>query len=355
MKKIVFCLISVAMTGFTSCDKEAKKEPSLPFGLPGAYIVDMAIDNNNMLYFVTGEIDREALKNWPSVMSYYPTISYLSRKSEESGKIEILDDRYLSTGKICFDKNNHFLTYDDKSIYKIDGGIHHKIFELPDINPYQRSLSFIAVDNDNNIWAGGLETGLYKIDDTRLNVTHYHEYNSELPTNNVRDIHIDKDNNIWIVTGWLSDNQWILKISNEGQWTVYKDITSQNILCLVTDKNGHLWIGTGWDNENQSLMRFDGTGWETVTPRNDKNETVEGIVRYLQSDGRKLYVVIAKGKDLIDYYSYSHELLTFDGDKWNKKYEIPEDDWIGNLFVDNYRKVLWVWTLSKGLFFKIPF
>ena len=341
MKKIVFCLISVAMTGYTSCNKEGKEtSQTLFFGLPGTSIADMAIDNNNMFYFVTEETDKEA--EWDPLSSNIPFRYYLSRKADETGNFEVLDDRYPG-GKLCFDKNNHLWIYNYKAIYKFDGKSYNKILELCD-NDYNKYIEFIAVDNDNNIWAGGVQTGLYKIDD-HLNVTHYHVNNSKLPTNNVNVIHIDKNNDIWIVLY----NQ-ILKISND-QWVVYDNITSQAIWCLVTDKNGHLWIGTGWDNENQSLMRFDGTQWETVNPRNDKNELVKGTVRHLQSDGHKIYVVSVQVKDMT---FNSNELLTFDGVKWDKIYKIPEDNGINDLIVDDYRQAVWVRTLNKGIF-KIPF
>ena len=357
MKSILLFLISVAMVGFTSCSKE-EMESSLPFGLPGTTIFDMAIDNNSVLYFVTGEIDKSVPHY--SVMSHIPYRRYLSTKSEETGKIKILDDRYQG-GKIFFDKNNHLLTHDSKTIYRIDGRLRHTIFELPDPTPLQTSLSFIAVDNDNNIWAGGYASGLYKIDDTRLNVTHYHVNNSELPSNYLKNIYIDKNNDIWIATGRSGEKQEILKISND-QWFVYdlnhSDITfPSSIWCMVTDKSGHLWIG-GYDNENHSFMRFDGTHWEIVNPRNkitnprnDKIEIVELMVRHLQSDGHKIYIVSEK---IINATAHSSELLTFDGLKWEKIYEVPKDDWIGDLVVDINRQVVWVWTLNKGEIFKIP-
>jgi len=350
MKKIFLYVISVAMTGFTSCNKE-KSETPLPYGLPGTSIIDMAIDNNNMFYFVTYEVDKSVEVS--PVSSFIPCIYYLSRKTGETGKIEILDDRYTLGGRLHFDKNNHLLTYDSHAIYRIDGSVRHVIFETPN---KASSFSFIAVDNDNNIWAGGHQTGLYKIDN-QLNVTHYRVDNSELPTNNLSDIHIDKNNDIWIVTKLNWNKQGLLKISN-GQWVVYDlDLKNPVITSLITDKNGYLWIGTGWDNVDQTLLCYNGTSWETVNPRNEKNEIVEGTVSYLQSDGHKLYVLVTKAKikakDNTEYFSYSHELLTFDGVKWNKVYEIPEGDWLGNLIVDDYRQVVWVITFKD--IFKIPF
>jgi ligand-binding sensor domain-containing protein len=351
MKKIIFILISVVMMGYTSCNKE--KMECLPYNLPGTNIVDLVIDNNHILYFVTSEIDKSV--EWSSLLSsVMPTRLYLSKKATETGKVDILDDRYAG-GKLHFDKNNHLLSCSGYSIYRIDGRSHNTIFELPDENPRITYLSFIDVDKDNNIWTGGYQSGLFKIDD-HLNVTHYHAGNSELPSNDIRDIHIDKNNDIWIVCGWTGEYKEIMKISND-QWTVYPVIPSNpNITSVVTDKNGHLWIGTGWGNEDHTLMRFDGTQWETVIPRNDKNEIVKGFAHRLWSDGRKLYIFIMRLNEnyALDNIAYFYELLTFDGKKWGKVYDAPEDCWINDLIVDDYRQVVWVITGNKGLL-KIPF
>ena len=330
--------------GFGGCNKqEGMNENSNLFlaEMLGTSLQNMTIDINNVFYFVTSEFDSEA--ECPIWSSSIPFRHYLSRRAEETGNFEILNDRFIG-GKLFFDKNNQLWSYDYRTIYKIDGNSYNKIIELS----YDVGLfNSIAVDNDNNIWAGGLQTGLYKID-TQLNITHY---NSELPTNSMTNIHIDKNNNIWIAL-W---NREVLKISKD-QWVVYDNISSQSIWCLVTDKNEHLWIGTGhFNEENQSLRRFDGTQWETVKPRNDKNEHVKGTVRFLQSDGQRIYAVAehvrvfpnGSGAEQI-----SNELLSFDGNKWNKIYEVPDDANIFDLVVDHYRQALWVLT-HKGIY-KIP-
>lgn len=349
---IVLCI------AFIGCNNQADMNENVPANqegmiemvslfladMPGTFLQDMALDNNHSLYYVTGEVDTEEWAKMPEWSSYMPIRYYLSRKTDETGNFEVLYDRFTG-GKLCFDKDNHLWVWTSTAIFKIEGNSCKKIIELP-VNG--GGFNSFAVDNDNNIWAGGLQTGLYKID-SKLNISHY---TSELPTNSLTNIHIDKYNNIWIAL-W---NREVLKISKD-QWVVYDNISSQSIWCLITDKNDHLWIGTGYFNEeNQSLRRFNGTQWETINPRNDNNEFVKGTVRRLQSDGQKIYVVAEHvyvlpsggGAELI-----STELLTFDGEKWNKIYDIPEDINIPDLLVDHYRQVVWVATPNKGVY-KIP-
>jgi len=307
--------------------------------MPGV-LQSMAIDNNHVLYFVSSEVDREAFAKLPPYSNYIPFRHYLSRKTKETNDYEVIDDRFMG-GKLSFDRNNQLWCWGGSVVYKMDGNSYKKIIGLPSS---EGSFNSLAVDNDNNIWAGGLQTGLYKID-SRLNITHY---DSELPTNSMTSIHVDKNNNIWIAL-W---NREVLKIA-KNQWVVYDNISSQSIWCLVTDQNGYLWMGTGFFNEaNQSLRRFDGTQWETVTPRNEKNEPVTGTVRLVQPVGQRIYVVAEHVRVFPNgggAEQISNDLLSFDGKKWNKIYEVPDDDTIFDLIADPSRSALWVLT-NKGLY-----
>jgi ligand-binding sensor domain-containing protein len=343
MNTIKFLIIFTIIIASVSCEKVNIQniQADLSAEMPGKHIQDMEIDNNNNLYFVTSETDTSI--DIPLWSSYIPSKFYLSRKICESGEFIILDNDFIQADEILFDRNNKLWARNGKEIFLRNGQINQKIIEL---SSDEGLFQFIAVDNENNIWTGGLQTGLYKIDN-KLNITKYNTENSGLPTNSMTNIHIDKNNNIWIA---LWNNKGILKISKDS-WIVYNsnnsNITSQNIWCLVTDKNDNLWIGTGHDNENQSLMRFDGENWETINPRNDKNEIVKGTVRKLYSDINRIYVVSEKVEKMA--FS-SNELLTFDGINWNKIYDIPEDDAIADLKIDYYRQIVWIRTLNSGIF-----
>jgi len=356
MKKLNFLIalnLAIISTLSVSCSMENddpdnwKNIKNCPYlsGIPGTFLEDMAIDNNNVLYFLTGETDLELLKNWPSTSSYIPMKGYLSRKINEKEGFEILAEHY--GGKLCFDKNNQLFLMTYNTVYKLDD----KSFDKTIIVETSGMLEFIDVDNFNNIWIGGMQTGLYKIDNN-MNVTHYDVDNSILPTNSMTNIHIDKDNNIWIA---LWDIKGVLKINND-EWIVYPNVADQNIWSLVTDKNGHLWIGTGHFNEANPLMRFDGLKWENIIPRNDKNETVSGTIRHLRSDGNKIYLTCEHVRVFSNGGGAefaSSELLTFDGEKWNKIKTIPENEVIRDLVVDHYRNAVWVVNPNQGIF-KVP-
>lgn len=329
---------SILLIGFISCNKEIAENDKSYFlsEMPGIQMFDMALDRNNAFYFVSGETDESI--EVPLHSNCLPIRLYLSKKNNESSDFEVLNDHFYG-GKLFFDRNNQLWIMTGTAVYRFDGAQYHQMIELS-----SGLLNFLTVDMDNNIWTGGFQTGLYKFDN-QLNVTHFTAENSKLPTNSMTNIHIDKDNNKWIA---LWDYQGVLKISDTS-WNIYNSNNSnicsgQNIWCLVTDKNGHLWLGTGWDDSEVLLMRYDGANWETINPKNDKNETVRGAVRQLYSDGNKIYVVSDQSKNM--------ELSTFDGTKWEKVYGFPEDDGIGKLIMDQYRQVVWITTLNKGVFKK---
>lgn len=326
-----------------SCDKENLPDQIVDFNdMPGKHIHEMEIDNNHVFYYVTSE--RDTSMEVAPYSSSVPSKTYLSKRVTETSDFEIIDDDFIFVEEMLFDKNNNLWARNAKTIYLKEGDLFREIVDLPDDSGLFR---FMTIDNENNIWAGGF-TALYKID-SNLNIEKFSNENSPL-NSSVTNIHVDKDNNIWLA---LWNNKGVLKIEKD-KWINYNSensgITSQNIWCLVTDKDNNLWIGTGYDNNQISLMRFDGEKWETISPRNDKNEVVTGTVRNLYADENRIYVV----SEQVDNMAISaSELLTFDGISWNKIYDIPEHDGIADIKIDDYRNTVWIRTLNKGIF-KLP-
>ena len=325
----------------TSCNKEKLIDQfQISDTMPGKHIMEMAIDNNNEFFFVTSE--RDTSVEVPPLASYIPSKSYLSKRESETSDFEILDDKFIFPDEIIFDNNNNLWARNGKTIFLRDGKVIRKILELKEDDGL---FNFFAVDKNNNIWAGGYTHGLYKID-SNLNVKLFTPENSLLPKSSMTNIHIDSKNNIWIAM----DEKGVLKISDKD-WVWYNPtnsaVTSQRIWCLTTDKNDNLWIGTGFDNFPISLMKFDGTNWQSVSPLADNKYIVAGAVRKLYSDGDKLYAISEQTKNM---GFYKNQLLTFDGNSWTQNKHLPEDDGIADIVFDDFRGAVWVRTLNKGIF-----
>jgi len=341
MKPFITLFLLVTIAHLTSCNKDNLVDQlEISNDMPGKHIMEMAIDNKNEFIFVTSEIVTSI--KVPLWASYIPSKSYLSKRESETSKFEILDNNFIFADEIIFDKNNNLWARNGKTIYLREGNKVNKILEL---NENDGLFNFFAVDKNNNIWAGGYTHGLYKID-SNLKVELLKPENSSLPKSSMTSIHIDSKNNIWIAM----DSNGVLKIS-DNNWLWYNPnnsaVTSQRIWCLTTDKNDNLWIGTGFDSLPISLMKFDGKNWQTIQPLDDKNNIITGAVRKLYSDGDKLYAISEQTKNM---GFYKNQLLTFDGKSWSKNKQLPEDDGIDDVVFDNFRDAVWVRTLNKGIF-----
>lgn len=231
--RLIIALLSLSF--FLSCDKD-KSTPENPLSstMPGKFLIDMKIDRNNDFYFLSAEQDTSV--PFPTWSSSIPIKHYLSKKTDELAPFELVKDNFEYPGKMLFDSNNNLWLLNAKGLYQRTGNTTREILKLTDD---MGLFSFMASDQNNNLWLGGLQTGLYKID-PQLNITKYDTGNSQLPTNSMTNIHIDAANTIWLS---LWDNKGVMKIAQD-KWQVFNStnsgITSQNIWCLVSDKDGNI-------------------------------------------------------------------------------------------------------------------
>ena len=174
-----FLLLSTLILISLSCEKSNDSEFEYDlFDLsPEIHIVDMELNSENEFYYVTSEFDSSI--EVPMYASYMPTKRNLIKKETESSSIEILDNDFLSVTEFLFDKHDNLWARSSKNVFLI--GLHGNDTILK-LNGDEGILQFMAVDNDNNIWTGGLRTGLYKID-KELNIIHFDTENSSLPSN----------------------------------------------------------------------------------------------------------------------------------------------------------------------------
>jgi len=340
MRIIISCVLLLILV--LSCKKEDVKLPYFQSELPGKHLNEMAIDQKNYLYFVTHEPDLSVEVPLFS-SSGPPNIFYLSRKQNEQDMVEVLDNDFLPSKFLLFDNNNTLWSTNGNKVYCIENGVYEEITALPE---GQGGFDFMAYDHENNIWLGGITTGLYKID-SQKNVSIFNISNSPLPTNTLTSIFIDKNNTKWIT---MRNDRGVLEIKGED-WIFHNssnsNITSQDIWCITGDKEGNIWIGCGFENPSQSLMKYDGSSWTTVIPEDSNGNKIYGEIREIFSDSTRIYIVSQK---IVNMAFSSNILLTFNGTSWNKISEVPEDDPIKDIVVDYYRNSTWIRTLNEGIY-----
>lgn len=110
----------------------------------------------------------------------------------------------------------------------------------------------MAIDNNKGIWIGIDGRGLYQYNGSTF--TNYNTENSCLPSNFIKAISFDAENNMWLASGGLVRfSPTSCKIYNPPQ-------SSQGLLTLKCDNNDTIWCGTF----SGKLLCFDGVKFTSI-------------------------------------------------------------------------------------------
>ena len=162
-------------------------------------------------------------------------------------------------------------------------------------------------DSKNNLWIATFGEGLVKVDADGW--WHYYTTeNSELPSNFVTQIVEDQSGNLFISTlefmSFLADgieDGGIVKIDNEGEWTHYsKDnspLLSNNTFSLLVDEEDNLWIGTinaanptEILDDGGGLVKLSKEGEWTVYTQENSGIAANNVMSLAQDELGNLYV-----------------------------------------------------------------
>ena len=185
--------------------------------------------------------------------------------------------------------------------------------------------SFVE-DSQHNIWIATIN-GLIKYNEKSVE---YYFVEQGLPSNELRDILIDKNDNIWIAT----DGNGVIKFDG----TNYTNYTTQNGLCnnyvytLFEDSKNNIWLGT-----NDGISVFDG----------------ENFINYTETDGLKIKSVF----DIIEDHNQNIWIglsgggaCKYDGESFTHftAKEGLSDNTVWSIYEDK-NNVLWFGTNGGGL------
>jgi len=120
----------------------------------------------------------------------------------------------------------------------------------------------VEVDRLNNKWFGGYTCGLVKFDD--VNWTIFNTSNSGLWSNEIRDLAIDKNNNIIIANGELQ------KFTGNSWYTVNLPDTLNYQIEVEADSIGNIWTST----YQRGIVKID--PWNNWTVFNNQNSGLIG-------------------------------------------------------------------------------
>lgn len=110
-------------------------------------------------------------------------------------------------------------------------------------------------DRSGSLWAGGIVSGISKLNINRKKFTHFKSKpgNPEtLSGNTIRALLVDSKNNMWV--GYMSEPEALLDklVYKEGKYLrteqgVPQLLNIQGTTCLMEDSKGNIWIGTWGD------------------------------------------------------------------------------------------------------------
>lgn len=132
-------------------------------------------------------------------------------------------------------------------------------------DPYNKHITDIAVDDNNNIWVGTFKNGLYKFDGDSWST---YKHPDDLVSDTIRAITVS---NIGIL--WVGTNLGISKFENQN-WsnlTELDGLFNNDIRSLDCDLENNILIGT----RNNRLVKYDGENFTNYHVNPDESGPIE--------------------------------------------------------------------------------
>jgi ligand-binding sensor domain-containing protein len=203
---------------------------------------------------------------------------------------------------------------------------------LPDSKHIFLIRSMITSDDKGIMWLG-TSNGLIEFDGTSF--TRWDKTNSYLPGNFIQDIEIDSEGNKWIATGYpsgiASETYGLVKIDTDWKVTTFDTLNSQipsnDVWCIEIDKYDNIWVGTSryaWaPYGGKGLAKFDGTTW-TLYNVNNTGLPSNNIIDIKIDDVDNKWILTESG------------LAKYDNLSWEVYNREEEDYWaVSCLAIDN--------------------
>lgn len=186
-----------------------------------------------------------------------------------------------------------------------------------------QDINSICVDS-NYLWIATAIDGLIRINISTFETAHFTEYNSDLPSNYLEDVAVDKTGNLWLAAtmrGLTKYNGW--------EWTTYNTSNSgipYNGVYNIGFDDNNVWLG------NMGITKFDGTSWTNYNKSNS-DFPAEGCLSIACDTGNVKWIIVYNG--IVRYDDLNFTLYTKNNSGLTSEYilSIAFDDsnnaWIG--------------------------
>ena len=147
-----------------------------------------------------------------------------------------------------------------------------------------------AVDNDNNIWMGGIFSDGFRKLDVNNTITEYSGID------NIGDILINDDGTIWFAS---RDGLFFFDGANITQYTTVDGLIDDHCTALAKDVDGNLWVGTYSDG----LSIWNGTSFTNIS--NFGSLFSNNVLDIIKTQDNRMFVSTSGG------------LTSWDGSSWS--------------------------------------
>jgi len=272
MKTQMNFLLLIASAVLASCEKDDSTDRKVSYL---DYLKDKAVIAIHILddtkYIFTSRYCETCIV--PPYSSYFPTI--------EEWTVVKKDSAYENYSPINFsglprsDNSGNLYIAKANSIYKLNNSGDYELL----VNAGEYIFQSFTFDNDDNIWLYGFNNGIAFWNKLELKI--YNTENSQLPTNLIHGLAVDKAGVIWITLDFkgllkIENGNWIIIpnseipgltkysylrgpkaiIDNAVWFEVFSPDTTSNIL---KSENG-IWIYEFPDDNEYSSLRVDSKG-----------------------------------------------------------------------------------------------
>lgn len=289
--------------GVSQFDGVSWKTYTTSDGLVHNYVNAIAVDSSGNIWFGTeGGLSKYDGKNWKSYT-----------------KANGLADNPIYS--LCVNKKGE-VWCGTKNAVNVFSGNRWLTYPFPGKSGSDNSILSIAEDQKGYIWIGSSSRGVFRYNQPTW--TNFNSDNSDLGSDYIPSLTVDKNNHIWISRG----NCWFYDFDGK-RWNLHLirfDSYDEDVFAIAAGSDNNIWMGT-----IEGLKKYDGNNTSTF-------KTCEGIPN---NEVDELYVD-KKGNI---WFGTAAGFAKFDGKQWTQYSEadgLPDN--FGNaIFVDD-ASVVWFGT-----------
>ncbi len=279
------------------------------------------------------------LEDLTIVKVYSPEVAELSTINVKKIEIDL-------SGKVYAATNLGLREYDPKT-----NSLKPSLFKINEKRvPISNNIESLVIDAKNNIWAGTVSNGIFKVSKARnelFNINHF-----LISENKILSLIGLKDGTLLCGT----ENDGLFHLNSNGEILHnylpskidQKSILSNSIWSLFQDRNERIWVGhynkgiSIYDKEYDKFKEIESL---YHNPNSLNHESVTSIV---EDDINRLWIGMDGGG--IDILDKTSNIFTHINTKKNNSYSGLTSDYIETLLIDSNQN-LWVCSWDKGLFF----